>query len=342
MIKIRNTSLSNEDRIYQFGPDVRHPRGAPQLARLLALAAFVTMMAVGLSNSAFAQKQGREDTSAASQGNDDEVARLRQRVEQLEEQFVDMQVTVGTVESLGGRGAPRGVAPMVGPQMSGSNGFSGDNSRIETLETQIGALTRQVEMLSQRLNGGNQPGNFGLRQGQQGSQGGPLDQGFGQVTVTPGGGVQPQSFGQGPKPGGGGGFDPQPANFDNRPPQAIYDEAYKFLLVQNYGAAEAAFTTFIQNHPNGKLAGNAQYWLGESYYVRGQYKNAADSFLKGYTVYASSPKAPDSLLKLAMSLKRLGQKDAACETFGELGSRFPRAPDHIKQRARSEKRRSGC
>ena len=341
MIKIREAGLSNQDSIYRFVPDVRHPRGVTGLLRSLALSAFVTMIAIGSSDIAFAQKQGREDLTAASQGND-EVARLRQRVEQLEEQFVDMQVTVGTVESLGGRGAPRGGTSMVGPQMPGSGGFSGGDSRIEMLETQIGALTRQVEMLSQRLNSGGQTDNFGLRQGQKSSQGGTLDQGFGQVTVTPGGGVQPQSFGQGPEAGGNGGFAPQPANFDNRPAQAIYDEAYKFLLVQNYGAAEAAFTTFIKNHPNGKLAGNAQYWLGESFYVRGQYKNAADSFLKGYTVYASSPKAPDSLLKLAMSLKRLGQKDAACTTFGELGSRFPRAPDHIKQRARSEQRRSGC
>ena len=112
--------------------------------------------------------------------------------------------------------------------------------------------------------------------------------------------------------------------------------------MQDYGAAEVAFKTFLQNHPRNALSGNAQYWLGESFYVRGQYKNAAGAFLKGYTVYSKSVKAPDSLLKLAMSLKRLGQKQAACETFAELGVRFPRAPAHIKQRARTERRRSGC
>jgi len=311
------------------------------------LAALLLLSAPGMTSSALAQKQGREDTPAASAA-EEEVVRLRQRVEQLEEQFVDMQVTIGTVESLAGKGGSRrGASAMVGPQMPLNNDFSSDDGRIGTLETQIGALTRQVEILSQRLNGGNgggaQAGNFGFRQGDGTSQTGPVQQGFGQVTVTPGGGdLQPQSFGQGANSAGAGGLAPRPTNFDNRPPQAIYDEAYKYLLIQDYGAAQTAFDTFIQNHPNGKLAGNAQYWLGESYYVRGQYKDAADSFLKGYTVYAKSTKAPDSLLKLAMSLKRLGQKDAACQTFGELGVRFPQAPDHIKQRARSERRRSGC
>ena len=64
--------------------------------------------------------------------------------------------------------------------------------------------------------------------------------------------------------------------------------------------------------PNDPLAGNAQYWIGETYYVRGQYKNAADAFLKGYKKYKSSEKAPDTLLRLGMALAELGQKDAAC------------------------------
>ena len=71
-------------------------------------------------------------------------------------------------------------------------------------------------------------------------------------------------------------------------------------------------------------------------------RSSAAAFLKGYQSYGKSAKAPDSLLKLAMSLDRLGQRDAACSSYAELASRFPTAPTHIKNRAQTERQRIGC
>ena len=101
-------------------------------------------------------------------------------------------------------------------------------------------------------------------------------------------------------------------------PQTLYQQGYGALLQKDYAGAEGAFRELVNAYPNDPLAGNAQYWIGETYYVRGQYKNAADAFLKGYKKYKSSEKAPDTLLKLGMALAELGQKDAACSTFNEL------------------------
>ena len=317
--------------------------------RLITMLCVLVVSGTAFAGSVFAQKQGREDLAAPAGGNA-ELIQLRQRVEQLEEQLVDMQVTLGTVESLGRKnrsgGAGSAVAPnWNGPMQSDFSSGVGAGGRIQVLETQIGALTQQVEQLTRRF-GSNGPqaqsNDFGFRGVDGAARPGVSAQGFGDVTVIPEAQARPQSFGNAGPDVGPGQAATQNANFNNRPPQTVYDEAYRHLMVQNYGAAEVAFRTFLQQHSNDKLAGNAQYWLGESYYVRGQYKNAAGAFLKGYKVYNKSQKAPDSLLKLAMSLKRLGQKDAACETFGELGTRFPRAPSHIKQRAQSERRRSGC
>ena len=125
-------------------------------------------------------------------------------------------------------------------------------------------------------------------------------------------------------------------------PKQLYETAYGYLLQRDYGAAEAAFDEFLRRHPNDPLAGNAQYWLGESLYVRGQYRAAAGAFLKGYQTYGKSAKAPESLLKLAMSLQRLGQKDAACSSFSELTTKFPSAPAHVKTTAQTERQRAGC
>lgn len=125
-------------------------------------------------------------------------------------------------------------------------------------------------------------------------------------------------------------------------PQTSYDVAYAFILQGDFDAAEGAFADFLQRYPQDQLAGNAQYWLGESHYARGQYREAADAFLNGYTRYQKSPKAPDSLLKLGMSLKALGQKDAACASFAELGKKYPKASESVKSRLRAERKGAGC
>lgn len=125
-------------------------------------------------------------------------------------------------------------------------------------------------------------------------------------------------------------------------PEESYGDAINMLKRGEFDAAEAAFSQFLIAHPKHNLSGNAQYWLGESHYVRGAYKDAADAFLKGYTTYADSPKAPDSLLKLGITLAALGQKDAACATLGELGRRFPEASQPVIQRAKLEQSKASC
>ena len=83
---------------------------------------------------------------------------------------------------------------------------------------------------------------------------------------------------------------------------SLYEKGYGALSQNDYAGTEAAFSQLIDP--------------GESYYRRNQYKNAADAFLKGYKKYKSGDKAPETLLKLGMSLAAVGQKDAACSTFG--------------------------
>ncbi len=178
--------------------------------------------------------------------------------------------------------------------------------------------------------------------------------GFGSTTVSSGndaiGGLLNGNGPSGSDANGGAGGSPAPvataalpaASETSNDPKQPYETAYGYLLQRDYGYAETGFTDFLKKFPSDSLAGNAQYWLGETYFVRGQYKAAAGSFLKGYQNYGQSGKAPDSLLKLAMSLDRLGQKDAACSSFAELSTKFPSAPQSVKARAQSERQRVGC
>ena len=121
-----------------------------------------------------------------------------------------------------------------------------------------------------------------------------------------------------------------------------YNYAFSLLRQQEYAEAERALTAFIETHPGDPLTGNANYWLAETYYVRGDFRKAAGYFAAGYKNFPKSNKASDNLLKLAMSLANLDENDQACLTFKELAERYPDAPPSIKQRAAFESQRAGC
>jgi len=120
-----------------------------------------------------------------------------------------------------------------------------------------------------------------------------------------------------------------------------YQSAYQSLLARRFGDAEAGFRTFLAKYPSDVLAGEAYYWLGETYFTQGQYKQAAQNFLQGYRTYPSSKKAPDSLLKLGMSLAKLGQKPKACGAYAEVTRKFATAAK-VRNQALLEMKRAGC
>lgn len=125
-------------------------------------------------------------------------------------------------------------------------------------------------------------------------------------------------------------------------PEQRYDVAFGLLQSKRFGEAEASFERFVADHPDHELAGNAQYWLGETYYVQGDYERAASAFLEGYKNYRSSSKSPDNLLKLGITLAILNQKADACAVFSELKDRYPNAQNSIKRRAKRETQKADC
>ena len=133
-----------------------------------------------------------------------------------------------------------------------------------------------------------------------------------------------------------------PAALSNGSPQDQYNAAFGLLRRADYPDAEQALKAFIQRYPSDALAGNAQYWLGETYYARKDYENAATAFAVGYQKYPHSGKAADNLLKLGMSLGNLGKKSEACSAFTRLDRDFPTAPPNVKDRVSSERHQIGC
>jgi len=123
--------------------------------------------------------------------------------------------------------------------------------------------------------------------------------------------------------------------------QQQYSYAQRLVTTTQYAKAEAALGEFLKAHPASSLAGNAQYWLGQTYYVRKMYTKATRAFLEGYNNYPKSAKAPAFLLKIGMSLYAMGEKKDACDAYRELAIRFPDSTESTKSRPPEEKR-AGC
>lgn len=125
-------------------------------------------------------------------------------------------------------------------------------------------------------------------------------------------------------------------------PEVQYKYASDLLFRSDFGGAERAFTAFVAVHPKHRLAGNAQYWLGETHYVRRAFRAAAAVFAKGYQKYPGSAKAPDNLLKLGMSLAAIDKQKSACTTFKRLLKEFPKASRSVRSRARAQRKKFRC
>jgi tol-pal system protein YbgF len=121
-----------------------------------------------------------------------------------------------------------------------------------------------------------------------------------------------------------------------------YNHAFGLLKRADYPAAEAALKAFVEAHPTDPMAGNAQYWLGETYYTRSRFLEAASAFAEGYKRYPKSAKAADNLLKLGMSLGRANQKQNACLALAQLDHDFPNPGAAVREHAGAEKKRLGC
>jgi tol-pal system protein YbgF len=120
------------------------------------------------------------------------------------------------------------------------------------------------------------------------------------------------------------------------------DVALGYIKQKDYDSAERSLTAFIAKNPKGRKTSDAIYYLGEAYYLRGRNREAAEQYLKISANYASSPRAPEAMLRLGEALHALGDKEQACAAFGEVPKRYPNAAASIKANAVREAKKAQC
>jgi len=207
--------------------------------------------------------------------------------------------------------------------------------RMNQLQQTVTMLTGQVEQLQyqnqqlkQQLEKMQTDYDFRIDQLEKGKGGAPRPPGPAPTAPPPPPGHGPAASAT---PPGGGAQGEQ-----------LYNDALKLLWEGDYAGAERGFKAFVQNNPKHALAGNAQYWLGETYYARHDYQNAMVAFAEGYKVYKTSPKGPDNLLKLGITLAGMKKKQEACAVFQRFNQDYPRATDLQKRRVDQERQKNGC
>jgi tol-pal system protein YbgF len=124
-------------------------------------------------------------------------------------------------------------------------------------------------------------------------------------------------------------------------PKDEFELAVFSLERGQYDAAEASLATFLQRYPKDPLAGEAVYYLGESFFKRNRHRDAAEQYLKISTDHPKTAHAPDAMLRLGQSLEKLGAKEQACAFYAEVPRKYPQA-NAIKTSAQREYTRAKC
>jgi tol-pal system protein YbgF len=105
--------------------------------------------------------------------------------------------------------------------------------------------------------------------------------------------------------------------------QAIYSQSFDALKAGSYSIAITGFKDFLKTYPQSSLAENAQYWLGEAYYVNHDYDSAGEAFRTVLKKWPDARKAPDALLKLGYTQFEQKQFAAARSTLAAVSQRYP-------------------
>jgi tol-pal system protein YbgF len=264
-----------------------------------------------------------------------ETSELMNRIHQLENQVQTVSRAVFRGERRGGGAAENAEMPGDAGSSSSAAGFE---VRMTQIEDQQRALTGQLEKI-----------NFDLQQlktrldrlqadtEQRFQQGGNAAPSGNNAPTA----ISPAESQTAPASGGTLGT-LTPGEGGNGPAEALYEESFASIRETKYDQAESGFRDFLSRYPDHPLAANAQYWLGETYYVRGDYKQSAKMFAQGYQNFPKSAKATDSLLKLGLSLSKLGKKDDACLSLRQLQKEIPDASNPLRRRAVQEIKQLGC
>ena len=124
-------------------------------------------------------------------------------------------------------------------------------------------------------------------------------------------------------------------------PKVKYENAIKLLWSNKLDEALEELLILKEIKPE-DLMPNIQYWLGEVFYAKKDFNQAAIEFGEGLKNYPESIKGPDNMLKLGLSFSNLSKINEACNVLIELELKYPDASKDVLQRSIKERKKMEC
>ncbi|RLA98098.1 MAG: tol-pal system protein YbgF [Deltaproteobacteria bacterium] len=124
-------------------------------------------------------------------------------------------------------------------------------------------------------------------------------------------------------------------------PEQEYKRAFQLFNNGKYEEARQAFEEFLKKYPDSKLAGNAQFWIGECYYKQKNYQEAINAYQIVLDKYPNGNKIKDSMLKQGMAFANIGDTTAARILFSRLIKNFPDSNQAMIAKKKMEKLAKG-
>ncbi len=125
-------------------------------------------------------------------------------------------------------------------------------------------------------------------------------------------------------------------------PREQYKQAADAYRQGQYELAETQAKSFLAGNPNDRLAPDAIFLLGETYFQRSRPREAAEQYLRLSKDFSKSSRAPEGLMRLGQSLAALGNVEQACATFGEFSRRYPTAASSVRKSVEREMQKNHC
>ena len=123
---------------------------------------------------------------------------------------------------------------------------------------------------------------------------------------------------------------------------ALPDQGRTKLAEGDFSGAQTLFQQYLTLNPDAPDAGDVSFWLGETYFVKSAYADAADAYIASMRKNRDGGRAPEAMIKLGASLRELGNKAQACQTLDSFTAQYPNASEALRNRRQLEMSRTGC
>jgi tol-pal system protein YbgF len=103
----------------------------------------------------------------------------------------------------------------------------------------------------------------------------------------------------------------------------LYKDAYETFQKGDLDGGRRKFEAFLKQYPNMELSDNAQFWIGETYFLKKDFEKAILEYEKVIVKYPEGDKVSSALLKQGLAFLELGDKTHARNLLKRVIDRYP-------------------